>query len=162
MNSLPLGSDLPCFWDMVIVQAGSNVNECLIHLTSSAIVSPQCEKNNEVVMLGSFMLFLSNGFYIYVLTNFKFQITDIQFGGSYNVEYSQTNMPTGDEISAFEDKVQIRFKSDGNPSTVGLGFSIEWTSEEFILTTAPGCKYQTFHLHLHISCDTSLHPLSIQ
>ena len=109
-------------------------------------------------MLGSFMLFLSNGFYIYVLTNFKFQITDIQFGGSYNVEYSQTNMPTGDEISAFEDKVQIRFKSDGNPSTVGLGFSIEWTSEELILTTAPGCKYQTFHLHLLISCDTSLHP----
>ena len=104
------------------------------------------------------MLFLSNGFYIYVLTNFKFQITDIQFGGGYNVEYSQTNMPTGDEISAFEDKVQIRFKSDGNPSTVGLGFSIEWTSEELILTTAPGCKYQTFHLHLLISCDTSLHP----
>ena len=113
-------------------------------------------------MLGSFMLILSNGFYIYVLTNFKFQITDIQFGGGYNVEYSQTNMPTGDEISAFEDKVQIRFKSDGNPSTVGLGFSIEWTSEELILTTAPGCKYQTFHLHLLMSCDTSLHPLSIQ
>ena len=109
-------------------------------------------------MLGSFMLFLSNGFYIYVLTNFKFQITDIQFGGSYNVEYSQTNMPTGDEISAFEDKVQIRFKSDGNPSTVGLGFSIEWTSEEFLSTTASGCKYQTFHLHLLISCDTSPQP----
>lgn len=56
------------------------------------------------------------------------------FGGSYAVNFSSTNRPTGDTITQFENTLQIRFVSNSDDQ-VGTGFKVKWSPQDTGPTT---------------------------
>lgn len=103
------------------------------------MVRPDADTSLSLDALKNFFLILNMTLCLHIDT-YVSQITDEQFGGDYNVEFSINNRPTGDFIKAFKDIVQVKFKSDSNPSTVGGGFKIDWTSSTLEFTTQAGCE----------------------